>query len=62
MRNVFTECEIEAMQRSSYARYQWPVFEPVRADTGNLRILPGSHHREFQWAVRQADASELVRA
>ena len=50
------------MQRSSCARYQWPVFEPVRADTGTLRILPGSHHREFQWAVRQADASELVRA
>ena len=47
------------MQRSSCARYQWPVFEPVRADTGTLRILPGSHHREFQWAVRQADIPDV---
>jgi len=42
------------------ARYQWPVFEPVRADTGALRILPGSHLREFQWELRKADNAGLL--
>ena len=35
------------------ARYQWPIFEPVRADTGALRFIPGSHLPEFQWEVRE---------
>ena len=42
------------------ARYQFPVFEPVRADSGALRVIPGSHQAEFQWEVRKADAAGLL--
>ena len=42
------------------ARYQWPVFESVKADTGALRVLPGSHLPEFQWQLRRADAAGLL--
>ena len=42
------------------ARYQWPVFEPVTADTGALRVIPGSHLPELQWHVRKADAAGLL--
>ncbi len=41
-------------------RYQWPLFEPVRADTGALRIIPGSHLPEFQWEVRRAQTAGLL--
>jgi hypothetical protein len=42
------------------ARYQWPLFEPVRADTGALRVIPGSHLPEFQWELRKAEAAGLL--
>lgn len=42
------------------ARFQWPLFEPVAADTGALRIIPGSHLPEFQWQLRKADAASLL--
>lgn len=43
------------------ARYQWPLFEPVHADTGALRVMPGSHLPEYQWELRKADAAGLLR-
>ena len=43
------------------ARYQWPVFEAVRAETGALRVIPGSHLPEYQWELRKADAAGLLR-
>ncbi|NKB71045.1 MAG: hypothetical protein GKR89_28580 [Candidatus Latescibacteria bacterium] len=42
------------------ARYQWPLFEPVTADTGALRVIPGSHQPEYQWALRKADVAGLL--
>lgn len=33
--------------------------DPVRADTGCLNVIPGSHHREFQEALLRARASGL---
>lgn len=29
------------------SRYQWPLFDPVTADTGALHVIPGSHLRGF---------------
>ena len=42
------------------ARYQWPLFEPVAAATGALRVIPGSHLPEYQWALRKADVAGLL--
>lgn len=42
------------------ARYQWPIFEQVTADTGALRVIPGSHLPEFQWQLRRAHAAGLL--
>ena len=44
------------------ARYQFPVFEPVRAASGALRVIPGSHLAAFQREVRKADAAGLLAA
>ena len=43
------------------ARYQFPVFEPVRAETGALRVIPGSHHVGFQTHVKEVSAAGLLR-
>jgi ectoine hydroxylase-related dioxygenase (phytanoyl-CoA dioxygenase family) len=40
--------------------YQWPVFAPVHADIGALRVIPGSHRPEFQWELSKADAAGLL--
>jgi len=41
-------------------RFQWPVFKTAAADSGALRIIPGSHLPEFQWQLRRADAAGLL--
>lgn len=30
------------------AKYQFPIFDPVKADTGALRFIPGSHKNPYQ--------------
>jgi|GEM_PF-4335968 len=42
------------------ARCQWPIFEQVTADTGALRVIPGSHLPGFQWQLGRAHAAGLL--
>lgn len=35
------------------AKYQFPLYEPVTAQTGSLRFLPGSHKDPWQSELRQ---------
>jgi ectoine hydroxylase-related dioxygenase (phytanoyl-CoA dioxygenase family) len=34
-------------------KYQFPIFEPTRADTGALRFIPGSHKNSWQSELTQ---------
>ena len=42
-------------------KFQWPLHEPVRADTGALRVIPGSHRPELHKQIAQSEAAGLLK-
>ena len=41
-------------------KFQWPLHEPVGADTGALRVIPGSHRPELHQQIALVEATGLL--
>ena len=42
-------------------KFQWPLHNPVRADTGELRVIPGSHRKDCHSSVCEAEKAGLLK-